>query len=128
MVSEESFNHYKIGHEHTDAAHWELIELMNAAIVFLKKSETSSAIPLILHLEDKLLKHISEEEQLMKEINYPYIDAHKTEHLGIVRDIRKIHNMIDSRVLKEHIVSHFEETIMNHIDHTDMQIAEYLHK
>lgn len=128
MVSEESFNHYKIGHKHTDAVHWHLIELMNSAILLLKNKQSEEALDIVKTLRTALVQHIAEEEQLMRSIQFLYYDSHAKEHIRILSELDKIPIMVVNKKLSEHVVSHFEMIIMSHIDHYDMQIAEYLHK
>lgn len=128
MVSEESFRHYKLGHEHIDATHWHLIELMNSAIVYLKNKQTEEVIAVVKSLRDALVQHIAEEEQFMKSIQFPYFESHHAEHDRILDKLDEIPNMLATNRLTEHVVERFEMIIMTHIDHYDMQIVNFMHK
>ena len=129
MVSEESFNHYKVGDEHTDAVHWNLVSHMNSAIMFLKQKQVDAALKEIKILREALVPHLKEEEEFMESIQFPFLAAHRKEHVRILSELDKIPNMISQKnTVSEHVVSQFEMIIMSHIDHYDMQIANFMHK
>ena len=128
MVSKESFKHYKIGYEPVDNEHWAIISLMNDAIVSLKLGQYDTAVPIVHSIEELLHTHFVTEEQLMIKVNFPYTAAHCDEHRRIILELKKVLEFLDKRVLQDHIVDHLESTLMDHIDHYDTQISNFLHK
>ncbi len=75
-------------------------------------------------------EHNIEEESLMEEINFPYIDTHKSSHKKMNIEFQKFMSKFESD--KKYIIEYFKEDlekmVINHIDNMDSQYGDWAKK
>jgi len=82
---------YSVGHEIVDQEHRRLFELAN---VILAIDNPNGQIKLVKDSVKELFEymkvHFENEESLMREIDFPLLDEHATEHKKIVKDMNEV--------------------------------------
>ncbi len=85
-----------VGDEDIDAQHQELFRRAERLIVALRKGDRGEVLPLLAYLDEYVVHHFEGEERLMRELQYPGLDAHAKVHAEfresfrqIVRDFRR---------------------------------------
>lgn len=127
-MHEDAFNlHYCIGIEEIDRDHWFLLECISGINHLIEKGEKQKAYEKILTLRDGLCKHFKFEEKLMDLAAFPYVEAHKADHLRGIASLDRIYNNLTLLGHgRKNYLADFEVEMMNHLDHMDMQYVSYI--
>ena len=119
------FVHYKTGFESVDKEHWDLLQQMNLVKQYIKANDKETALKLLATLSVAFDAHCVSEEKFMESMSFPYIDAHKVEH---DRLRTKLKQLSEREWIFREVISDLEEIFVSHIDHQDMQLAEFVKK
>lgn len=119
------FVHYKTGFESIDKEHWDLLQQMDAVKKYAKANDTETALKLLATLSEDFDAHCTSEEKFMESLSFPYINAHKAEHDRLRTKLKQIG---ERNWIYREVVSDLEEIFVSHIDHQDMQLAEFVKK
>ena len=118
---------YGIGIAELDQQHKKLIDMINELHLAIAKGEQNEVVGDVLSgLADYIRFHFSEEEDLMKKMNFPEFARHKSQHAMF---ITKVTNIL-KRMKRGQSVSAFElcsflkQWLVNHICVSDRKIAE----
>lgn len=118
-----------IGVTEIDNQHKELIRRFDQ---LLKACESGGADVelkrLLIFLDEYVVKHFHDEEELQRKLNYPGYESHRREHESFVVNLRKLRNKIDGN---EATVPHVVETnnllikwLIDHISSSDVEIGK----
>ena len=114
-----------------DEQHKKLIEIINK----LNSAITGhAAIPVLdevfTELTDYTRKHFSTEEELLQQVDYPLIVAHKEEHDGFVYKLISFRNDFEngSEVVSAKIVEFLYGWLVEHIQGSDKAYSALLNK
>jgi hemerythrin-like metal-binding protein len=114
-MTPERFKHYITGIEKIDKEHWRVFELFAS----IGQSSIDSSELLAL-----MKAHHTDEEQFMRDINYPYyeshIKAHEDLHTAVVNLCTK------STPSKSYAAGMVMEAYKHHIDWSDMQLSQFV--
>lgn len=123
----ESFKHYRLGLEEIDKQHWELFEILNKMTISLPDSEI---VELASTLNKLWFEHNITEESLMEEINFPYINAHKSSHEKMNIEFKKFMSKFESdkKYTMEYYKEDLEKMMINHVDIMDSQYGVWAKK
>lgn len=134
MTTEEAFSHYLTGIDDIDDRHWDIIKIINDAVIYGRNHDMKFPDN-IVHMQEELdnvksnLKtHFAIEDLKMERANYPYIKYHKEDHTIILSLIRKIiENLAASpSYYSTYTVLDFLSKFVGHIDQFDIQYSEYI--
>lgn len=119
---------YSVNDERIDAQHKKLFELAaqveNAVFKFVKRDELKEILNELFHY---MKDHFHNEEDYMKEINYPYINEHKIMHKNIIKDMSHlIQNIKTTNDLKEKLYTIMSDWLLEHILNHDVMIGKWL--
>lgn len=116
------FGHYKIGINEIDAAHFEMFALLYLG----KYIKTPSIInELMITFQELWDTHTIAEEKFMKEISYPYLEAHVNDHEKIKLKIASaIEHLIPSD--SYYVMIDLLEIITTHFDTVDSGIQPFI--
>ncbi len=70
-----------IGHPQIDAEHEQLVALVNEALDFIDAGDDKGCAEKIDQLSKAFKIHLRNEERIMEELGYGYVEEHKLEHL-----------------------------------------------
>ncbi len=118
------FRHYLTGVERLDHEHRKILELMHD----VENNPTQTPAELatkVTKIAELFRQHLVEEEQLMIEIDYPYVVYHAEQHAEILRMVTDYENTpanFTVRYATRRLSDHF----LTHIDHYDFQFANYV--
>ncbi|PAF44058.1 hypothetical protein BJI48_04430 [Helicobacter sp. 11S02596-1] len=110
-----------------DTQHKKLFELAQKSYLMVNHSVTKEEIKAVLkEFFEYMREHFNDEEEYMKSIGYPDLEAHKKLHRQIIlsfsESIQVIHSAND---LKEKIGIIAKEWLLQHILKEDMKIQRY---
>lgn len=121
---------YLIGHDAIDRQHQRLFEILNNLHAAMKARHGDASIDATLAaLLDYAQSHFAEEEQVMADVGYPELEAHRGKHRQLNL---KLAAMTESRQAGERIAT-FElltflgEWIVDHVGRVDHEIGKHLH-
>ncbi len=120
-----------IGVELIDSQHKELLQRFNALLSACESGKGIDELKrLLVFLDDYIVKHFSDEEQLQRTSGYPGYEAHKKEHDGFIERVMAVKHEINSEGVAVH---HVMETnnmllkwLLNHISKVDVELGKFL--
>lgn len=126
-MTPDRFVHYMVNVPAIDADHLNLLTQMDTIIKNTRELSVSEVSKLLKTLKIDLAAHFLREESYMISINFPYFDSHKSAHddMSVVIDT-SISGMIRDGKMSEYYISNLEELLVKHIDHQDMQYAQWV--
>jgi len=119
---------FNVGNTQINNEHKDLINLYNkmGETINLGKS-TEQIVSVLSELTNYSLNHFKDEEEWMKEINYPEFDIHQREHKDFIYRIAMFNisfSSLDEKMIYE-IISFLKEWIVNHLMISDKKIEEF---
>ena len=121
------FEHYKLGIDHLDRQHYDLL----GHLADISRAKTKDeACHLIDNLVVDLDAHFITEVRFMESINYPYIAHHIETHKKLDKTFENLREKIvyDTVFDASWVAKDTMRILLNHIDHEDMQYAQYYKK
>jgi len=121
------------GIEHIDSAHFSIVKQVNTVLETLKNTEAKTVINQSIHyLENHLIEHFQDEEELQIASGYPdYKDHHKA-HEQLVEEMSVLFEEYDSyanlSTTKKMIIKLISEVLFNHIQTMDKSLADHIRK
>ncbi len=124
---------YNTGCPEIDLHHQTLAEIVNELYqAFEHGLAESKSIEILKKLEDYTKYHFQAEEELMAKYNYPELEAHKIEHLRLIKELKKIKEQIlnnQDKLVSFRLMLTLKDWILDHIlesDHKYKYICEQL--
>ena len=122
---------FEVGITKIDTQHRELIERLNAVIKMgagaVSKEETDKTFKM---LSEYVAKHFGDEENLMKQHNFPKIDWHKEQHKLYVQNINNLKKEFDANGPSAKFTLDLNNALINwivrHIKSADIELGKYL--
>lgn len=115
---------YALGHSVLDAQHQELLNRVNA---FFAANGKTSLVDAIKNLSAYTREHFTYEENVMRRIGYPDMNAHIGQHNNLISKLSAVFKLIDNCTLDISDLESFLSTwIFNHIETSDAQLAAYI--
>lgn len=122
---------YRLDIPEIDAQHEELIRRVNSLVIALNDEKSRQDIrQLIYFLEEYVVFHFYEEEQLMEKEWYPGTAAHREIHCRYVERVRALGATLDQDSVTPELAAELNrllvEWLSRHIDEDDRAFALYL--
>ena len=106
-----------------DSQHKNLFVLAEKLLASASKKESLQNIKRIyLHVKE----HFSEEEALMKKMNYRNYQAHEKEHRNMLKKLTQMDRKINDDTWEKHEIQDFVDKWGEHIIHSDMSVNHYI--
>jgi hemerythrin len=121
-------NNFNIGVNIFDEQHQQLVSLVNNSYNSIQLNNTQEAKKTLDELVDYIKYHLSTEERLMQEYNYPSIDEHEISHsifCSKLHDLQVKLNTNDS-LYNTQLVVFLKDWLMDHILIADRDLAKYI--
>jgi hemerythrin len=113
-----------------DDEHRQLIGLINQLYDAVQAGHGRQALgPVLDAMIDYTKTHFEHEEALLRQHNYPTLDAHKAEHEALARqvlDIQRKYHAGASAMLSMEVMSFLKGWLVKHIQGTDRQYGRFL--
>ncbi|QWU79887.1 hemerythrin [Campylobacter novaezeelandiae] len=121
---------YCIGHEIIDSQHKKLFELaQNVESAFYRYVKRDELKQLLIELFYYIKEHCEDEEQYMREINYPHYEQHCKIHQQTISNmISMIKDIKSTNDLKEKFYKAIKHKFIEHVICEDMEIAKWKSK
>lgn len=120
---------YSVGNDRIDWQHKKLIDMINEFYQNLQDRLPKEGISvLIKRLNDYIEVHFKTEEDILRKIGYPRLDAHIIEHekfIKKVHDIEKRHNE-GTLLLTVELTSFLKDWLKDHILRKDKHYKDYI--
>ena len=119
---------YRIGVDQIDAEHEKLFGVYQDFIASVRdEAETDLIKNALVILDDYITFHFTNEEELMIEINYPDLFAHKLEHLDFQVAIARFKkSVMNGEDINQDFVKFFGHWLIAHITIMDRKIGDFL--
>jgi hemerythrin len=120
-----------IGVDIIDDQHKELINFVNQFFSSIENEKSSADIINALNfLEEYVIKHFTEEEEIQKSTNYPLLDIQQMQHENFKKDLKEFRKIFEthgvSTVLALNIHQNLVDWIKNHIMNLDKDLGDFL--
>jgi len=119
-------DYYSVGHPRLDTEHKQIIGVINALYDAMQQGPGRQAIkPLLDRLCQYTVSHFKDEEQVMRERNYPELAQHRALHEAIRRktfDLREHADLVTGRDLLRYL----KEWWLGHIQSEDKKYEPYM--
>ena len=117
--------------EWIDNQHKELLKQIDfLALAFDAGKGKEEIIHTLKFLQDYILVHFKDEEELQIKYNYPYYLAHKKLHTDFIEDFNKFKYQVinhgTSSYLAHEVKQKLNDWLRNHINLVDKRMAEHL--
>jgi hemerythrin len=128
MIAVEWSSRFEVGHERIDFEHQIFLNLIRAASDLTQGAVTRQRV--LMHLNEVkqyAVFHFTSEENMMFDVGYPDIEAHKKEHkklLALFDD--RLHQYRLEEIDLEQIVEFLFEWFALHTTQVDTQLAKYI--
>ncbi|GHV51133.1 hemerythrin [Spirochaetia bacterium] len=125
-------SHYAVGIEQIDNQHRKLLDMANNLCLGCGQEDKSAKVyfQMTIHEMINFLKyHFSTEEQILKNIRYPDIAAHKQQHNDFVKRIFDTVDQMEQpqQPGPQHFTHQLRNMIIIHITLIDKKYATYIH-
>lgn len=122
-----------IGHPLVDEQHKELMQRINLLLEAMMQGQGRDKIAeTIVFLGDYVNLHFSAEEALMREKEYPQLEAHQGLHRGFIEDFQALRALLErdgpSSALLFELQKRVVDWIIQHIGGADKMFGAYLKK
>jgi hemerythrin-like metal-binding protein len=111
-----------------DDQHKKLIAMINDFYDGIsKRSSQESVLKLILEMKNYTVVHFTNEEKIMKQVNYPDFDSHKKLHEHFVAKVVELETKIKAGklVVSLEITTFLKDWLKNHIMIVDKKYSDY---
>jgi hemerythrin len=120
---------YSVGVPHIDEQHKMLVLLINDLFQILQSDDGSAKVTLVKAFNkaaDYAKTHFQEEEEYMKQINYPNYPEHKKEHETFMAEVwDQFLKFQNNNLMFIELPRFLKKWLLNHIAVTDKKYGQY---
>jgi hemerythrin len=112
-----------------DDQHIRLVDMINELYDAMKAGNGSETVAKILgQLVDYTVTHFTDEEQRLSQYAYPDLEAHKSEHEKLVRQVLDLQQKFEAgqAILTINVMMFLKDWLMKHIQGDDKKYGDYL--
>ncbi|WP_160690418.1 bacteriohemerythrin [Clostridium sp. C2-6-12] len=120
-----------IGIESIDNQHMELVNRLDQLLTSVEEGKGHDEVINTLNfLEEYVVKHFDEEEELQKKINYPLFEIQHAQHEEFKNELKNFRKTFETQGASEALVINIQEKLVdwfrNHIINLDKDLGDYL--
>ncbi len=121
-----------IGNTRIDHQHQELLQRFDTLLAACRRGEGRAELTRLLDfLDEYVVKHFGDEEQLQRESGYPEFQSHQIQHLGFTKRLVELKRTIRSEgeVQVDHVLTTNKmllDWLVNHIATRDRELGQFL--
>jgi len=124
-----------VGIKEIDDRHRQLLGMLNKLRIAMTEGQGKAEIgKMIVFLEDYVVTHFNEEEQIMEQHQYPYVNEHKQAHQVFIKELAELKEKL--RVLDSHgnsttnlavyLERRLSDWFIDHIGSKDRKLASFM--
>lgn len=116
-----------VGNTFIDNDHQKLIDMVNRLHALMAEGKGKDVIGKVLHnLITYTREHFRREEDLMRSLRYPDLDAHYEEHEKLLKQVLDLHQKFENgtATLSVQVLHFLRDWLINHIGKSDKQLAD----
>ena len=122
---------WSVGVDKIDNQHKELFDRINKLVTAMKSGKgKDEVINTLDFLEEYVIKHFNDEEELQKQSNYPKYEIQHREHEELKKGLKDLRMVFETTGISALFVINVQQKIsswwINHIRNLDMELGEYL--
>ncbi|MFW2490480.1 bacteriohemerythrin [Clostridium chromiireducens] len=120
-----------IGIDNIDNQHKELINRLDQLLISIKEGKGNEEVTKTLDfLEEYVVKHFNEEEEIQTKINYPLFSIQHKQHEEFKSDLKEFRRVFDtqgtSAILALNIQERLADWLKNHITNLDKDLGDFM--
>lgn len=120
-----------IGIESIDNQHKELINRLDQLLTSVEEGKGhNEVIETLDFLEEYVVKHFNEEEEIQKKINYPLFDIQHIQHEEFKNELKEFRRIYEAEGTTVALALNIQEKLLdwfkNHIINLDKDLGDYL--
>ncbi len=122
---------YSVGVETVDSQHKGLFDIVNELHGAMLKGQAQKLTgPLLNKLVSYTLTHFATEEEMMTATQYPGLEAHKAEHVNLVKQVAEYVERHERGevTLNLHLLNFLRDWLANHILKVDKEFGPWLNE
>jgi hemerythrin-like metal-binding protein len=122
---------YSVGVQAVDNQHKVLFDIINELHAAMMKGQAQSLSgPLLKKLADYTRNHFTAEEAMMASANYPGLEAHKTKHSVLVKQVEDYIARFEKGEISInlHLLNFLRDWLTNHIQKVDKEYGPWLNE
>ena len=124
-------NNLSTGIVSIDNQHQELFDRINKLVISMKEGKGKlEVIKTLDFLEEYVIKHFNEEEEIQNKTNYPLLDIQHIQHEDFKSDLKEFRRVFEthgaSTVLALNIQESLVNWLKNHIMNLDKDLGDFL--
>jgi len=119
-----AFRHYKTNIPEIDEDHQALLEILNE---IKSNPRDSSAINLLKKYLALFIRHTQDEEELMLQCSYPFLEPHRQEHSWMRSSVEAYLKSMSGATHNFVSAIQFESQLLEHLDRQDIEFSEFFH-
>lgn len=120
---------YETGIPELDAQHKRLFEAINHLADCFKEGQSSTgAREALVFLDEYTKDHFYTEEEFMRVVNYPGIEAHRKEHTDLLMKVQNLMlKMDEGYMITADVATFVADWLAHHINEVDMGYVLFTH-
>ena len=112
-----------------DDQHQELIDVIRSLSAYAGSDDLATVEKIFNHIQEILIEHFDDEEQVMRDLAYPDMDSHSIHHRGLLEETLNIFSLVRTRGrLLDSDISESLDKIIRHLLEFDGPFNTYLYK
>lgn len=120
-----------VGIDSIDNQHKELLNCIEQLLISIEDGKSNDEVIKTLDfLEEYVVKHFNEEEEIQNKTNYPLLDIQHIQHENFKNDLKEFRRVFEthgvSTVLALNIQQNLVDWIKNHIMNLDKDLGDFL--
>jgi hemerythrin len=126
----DSVEKYAVGLPSIDDDHRQLAQTVNRIAVEIEEASYSLCVELFGELEAAAQAHFAREEEILDRLRYPQIERHREYHAELIRRLRELQRLGESRLAKDELFRRFAamaDFVVDDIIRGDLEFKEFLH-
>ncbi len=124
MITSTQFEQYKLGIPEIDNDHWLKFKTVEKVLLEVDNKDYRSINSSLDYLMQEFTKHINDEIQLMRKMNFPFIETHIVGHSLLLHALEK--EIINAKLGDySNLNADIDQLLINHIEQYDRLYADY---
>lgn len=124
-------NSLSVGIDSIDNQHKELLNCIEQLLISIEDGKNNDEVIKTLDfLEEYVVKHFNEEEEIQRKTNYPLLDIQHIQHENFKSDLKEFRRVFEthgvSTVLALNIQQNLADWVKNHIMNLDKDLGDFL--
>ena len=127
MVIADWKEEYSLDNELIDEQHKFLFKMLNELAAAGPGDKESAVYTCLSRMENYAQDHFRDEEKLMRDNGYPYLDEHIKEHEGFIRQVEVYQDAVFAKYVPfQDMLEYLNNWLVEHIIRSDRKYVDYI--